>query len=121
VRKSRFSEEQIIAVLKESEGGWPTQAVFWLEWDRLSTWEWSSFLQYATGSEGRGGWPTQAVFWLEWGRLSTEDWEWSSFLQYATGSEGRVEIECEWAARKRERAAGGHCPAELPHSSQKTA
>jgi putative transposase len=51
-----------------------------------------------------------------------EDWEWSSFLQYATGCEGRVEIECEWAARKRERAAGTLCPAvELPHSSQKTA
>ena len=34
----------------------------------------------------------------------------------------RVEIECEWAARKRERAAGTLCPAvELPHSSQKTA
>jgi putative transposase len=51
-----------------------------------------------------------------------EHWEWSSFLQYATGCEGRVEIECEWAARKRERAAGTLCPAvELPHSSQKTA
>ena len=50
------------------------------------------------------------------------DWEWSSFRQYATGCEGRVEIECEWAARKRERAAGKLCPAEeLPHSSQKTA
>ncbi len=35
-----------------------------------------------------------------------EDWEWSSFLQYATGCEGRVEIECEWAARRRERAEG---------------
>ena len=51
-----------------------------------------------------------------------EDWEWSSFRQYATGCEGRVEIECEWTARKRERAAGKLCPAvELPHSSQKTA
>ena len=51
-----------------------------------------------------------------------EDWEWSSFLQYATGCEGRVEIECKWAARKRERAAGTLCPAvKLPHSSQKTA
>jgi putative transposase len=48
-----------------------------------------------------------------------EDWEWSSYRQYATGDEGRVEIECEWAARKRERAAGRLCPAlELPHSSQ---
>ncbi len=51
-----------------------------------------------------------------------EDWEWSSFRHYATGCEGRVEIESEWTARKRERAAGKLCPAvELPHSSQKTA
>ena len=51
-----------------------------------------------------------------------EDWEWSSFRHYATGCEGRVEIEWEWTARKRERAAGRLCPAvELPHSSQKTA
>jgi len=51
-----------------------------------------------------------------------EDWEWSSFRQYATGCEGRVEIECEWTARRRERMAGTLCPAvELPHSSQKRA
>lgn len=51
-----------------------------------------------------------------------EDWEWSSFRHYATGYEGRVEIESEWTSRKRERAAGGLCPAiELPHSSQKQA
>jgi putative transposase len=51
-----------------------------------------------------------------------EDWEWSSFRQYAIGCEGRVEIECEWTARRRERAAGTLCPAvELPHSSQKRA
>ena len=44
------------------------------------------------------------------------------FSHYATGSEGRVEIESEWTARKRERAAGRLCPAvELPHSSQNTA
>jgi len=44
-----------------------------------------------------------------------EDWHWSSFLQYSTGREGRVEIECEWTARRRERAAGTLCPAvELP-------
>src|SRR5258707_1623208 len=44
-----------------------------------------------------------------------EDWEWSSFRHYATGCEGRVEIESEWTARKRERAAGRLCPAvELP-------
>jgi putative transposase len=51
-----------------------------------------------------------------------EDWEWSSFTRYATGMDGRVEIESEWTARKRERAAGRLCPAvELPHSSQKMA
>ncbi len=51
-----------------------------------------------------------------------EDWEWSSFRHYATGCEGRVEIESEWTARKRERAAGKLSPAvELPHSSQRTA
>ena len=51
-----------------------------------------------------------------------EDWEWSSFRQYATGCEGRVEIECEWTARKRERAMGRLSPLlELPHSSQKKA
>jgi REP element-mobilizing transposase RayT len=51
-----------------------------------------------------------------------EDWQWSSFRHYATGADGRVEIESEWTARKRERAAGRICPAvELPHSSQKQA
>jgi len=51
-----------------------------------------------------------------------EDWEWSSFRQYAAGCGGRVEIESEWAARKRERATGRLCPAmELPHSSQQKA
>jgi REP-associated tyrosine transposase len=51
-----------------------------------------------------------------------EDWEWSSFRRYATGCEGRVEIESEWTARKRERAAGRLCPAvELPYSSQNRA
>jgi hypothetical protein len=51
-----------------------------------------------------------------------EEWEWSSFRHYATGTEGRVEIESEWTARKRERAAGRLCPAvELPHSSQNQA
>jgi putative transposase len=49
-----------------------------------------------------------------------EEWKWSSFPQYATGRAGQVEIECEWTARRRERAAGTLCPAvELPHSSQK--
>jgi putative transposase len=51
-----------------------------------------------------------------------QDWEWSSFRHYATGCEGRVEIESEWTARRRERAAGKPCRAvEVPHSSQKTA
>src|SRR5713101_4346211 len=51
-----------------------------------------------------------------------EDWEWSSFRHYGTGCEGQVEIESEWTARKRERAAGTLCPAvELPHSSQNRA
>ena len=51
-----------------------------------------------------------------------QDWEWSSFRHYATGVEGRVEIESEWTARKRERAAGQLSPTrELPHSSQKKA
>ena len=36
---------------------------------------------------------------------SEEDWEWSSFRQCTTGCAGTVEIECEWTARKRERAA----------------
>jgi putative transposase len=48
-----------------------------------------------------------------------EDWEWSIFRHYATGAEGRVGIESEWAARKRERAAGKLCPSiQLPHSCQ---
>ncbi len=48
-----------------------------------------------------------------------EDWEWGSFRHCASGCEGRVEIESEWTARKRERAAGRVCPeVELPHSSQ---
>ena len=51
-----------------------------------------------------------------------EDWQWSSFNHYATGVEGVVEIESEWTARKRERAAGTLCPAiPLPHSSQNRA
>ena len=40
-----------------------------------------------------------------------EDWEWSSFRQVATGSMGRVQIESEWTARERERAAGTLCAA----------
>jgi putative transposase len=33
-----------------------------------------------------------------------EDWPWSSFRHYLTGESGPVEIESQWAARKRERA-----------------
>ena len=51
-----------------------------------------------------------------------DDWEWSSFRHCATGSQGQVQIESEWTARKRERAAERLCPAiELPHSSQQQA
>jgi putative transposase len=44
-----------------------------------------------------------------------EDWKWSSFLHYATGCKGQVEIESEWTARERERAAG-RLSAKLPIS-----
>jgi putative transposase len=51
-----------------------------------------------------------------------EEWPWSSFLHHATGREGRFEIESEWTARLRERAAGRLCPSvEVPHSSQNQA
>ncbi len=38
-----------------------------------------------------------------------EDWKWNSFRHYATGEDCGVEIESQWAARKRERAG------DLPH------
>ena len=48
-----------------------------------------------------------------------EDWQWSSFRHYQTGIEGAVEIESEWTANKRDRAAGRLYPlVESPHSSQ---
>jgi putative transposase len=34
-----------------------------------------------------------------------EDWVWSSFVHYATGVIGTVEIESEWTAARRDRAA----------------
>ncbi len=34
-----------------------------------------------------------------------EGWPWSSFRHYATGEAGVVQIESEWTARRRERAA----------------
>jgi putative transposase len=53
---------------------------------------------------------------------SPEQWRWSSFCHYATGVEGAVEIESEWTANQRERAAGRLCPlVEVPHSSQRMA
>jgi putative transposase len=51
-----------------------------------------------------------------------EGWEWSSCRHNATGIEGRVEIESEWTARKRERAAGKLCLVlDPPHSIPKKA
>ena len=51
-----------------------------------------------------------------------EDWKWSSFVHYSTGKEGCVEIESEWTANQRERAAGRLCPLEDgPHSRQQQA
>ena len=50
-----------------------------------------------------------------------EDWGWSSFRHYATGAEGRVEIESEWAARKREQQEDVPIPASQAHSSQQKA
>ena len=40
-----------------------------------------------------------------------EDWTWSSFRHYANGEDCGVEIESEWTARMRERAAGRLAPA----------
>lgn len=48
-----------------------------------------------------------------------EDWQWSSFRHYATGCAGVVEIESEWTARKRERAAGRLRPVAY-HPTQAT-
>ena len=36
---------------------------------------------------------------------AAEDWAWSSFLHYADGIVGTVEIESEWTATRRDRAA----------------
>ena len=47
-----------------------------------------------------------------------DEWEWSSFRHYATGRDCGVEIESEWTARKRERAAGRLAPSvALPGAS----
>jgi putative transposase len=51
-----------------------------------------------------------------------EQWPWSSFRHYWTGERGTVEIESEYTANARERAAGRMAPKiELPHSSQNRA
>ena len=50
-----------------------------------------------------------------------EDWEWSSFRHYATGHEGIVEIESDWTANKRERAAGRLCALILDPTQAKDA
>jgi putative transposase len=46
-----------------------------------------------------------------------EDWPWSSFRHYAEGEAGVVEIESEWTARRRERAAAS---GEHSHVSAQT-
>jgi len=73
------------------------------------------------------GWPTQARFWLEWGMFRSSQFchpdRWRSSRSDDRRSGGilcfwGVEIESEWMARKRERAAGILCPAiELPTRS----
>lgn len=50
-----------------------------------------------------------------------EDWEWSSFRHYATGYEGTVEIESDWTANKRERAAGRLCALSYDPTQAKNA
>jgi len=37
--------------------------------------------------------------------VQPEQWAWSSFRHYATGEPGRVEIESQWTASRRDRAA----------------
>ena len=107
-------------------GGWPTQAVFWLEWVRpwrATLWQKRYYdfnvrrrqflekLWYTHENPVRRGLCAKA-----------EDWPWSSALHYTTGQERSVEIESEWTARKHERAAGTLCAAiQLPHSSQQKA
>ena len=39
-----------------------------------------------------------------------EDWAWSSFRHYVSGEAGVVEIESEWAARRREREVRFEAP-----------
>src|SRR6266699_706617 len=95
-----------------SKNRWPTQARVWLEWG-------TTFLAKRYYDFNIRNYP-QFVEKLRYIHRNPvkrglcerpEDWEWSSFRHYAAGCEGRVEIEWEWTARKRERAAGRLCPA----------
>jgi putative transposase len=47
-----------------------------------------------------------------------EDWPYSSFRHYAFGEIGRVEIESEWTAARRDRAASAHV-SESRHGAPK--
>jgi len=52
-----------------------------------------------------------------------EDWDWSSFRHYLNGEAGTVEIESQWAARKREQlrifpTVNVYPPAEKPRPSE---
>ena len=49
-----------------------------------------------------------------------DGWRWSSFRHYASGSDVGVEIESEWTARRRERAAG-RLPARVELEVEKKA
>jgi len=78
--------------------GWPTQARFWLEWERSHV------------TDIRSADALDCLHALGTDTLSAE-W-----------SEGRVEIESEGTPRKREWAAGTLCSTmKLPHSSQNRA
>jgi len=46
-----------------------------------------------------------------------EEWRWSSFNHYATGFRGAVEIESEWTAARRDRAAVGTHVSESRHGA----
>ncbi len=46
---------------------------------------------------------------VKWGLVAQPaDWKWSSFRHYATGERGIVEIESDWTAAARDRAASSH-------------
>ena len=106
--------------------GWSTQARFWLEWGSLKQGvsrrligEAEHFWQKRYYDFNIRNYPqfVEKLRYIHRNPVKAglcerpEDWEWGSFRHYATGCEGRVEIESEWTARKRERAAGRLCPA----------